>query len=108
MVDDAPGGGPQVAFVVLPEALSGVGVGLAGNPANDAIHNAAPWSRIEALDIAPDRRVIHETFANRRDQMRAGEGFPLQVACRARVSASEAESKIEPAAAGAEAEIVER
>jgi hypothetical protein len=105
--DDAPRRRPEVALVVLAEALSGQGMRLARDAANDAIHETTPLSASEGFDIAPNRSGSHETLLHRCDQLRAAEGFPLHQHDRASAWDCQLESEIETAASGAKADDVE-
>lgn len=69
--------------VGVPELLSGDAVGLTGKSRNDAIHDSAPRSTVERGEVRPDRRVIQASRVHERDQLRAGECFPLDVTNRA-------------------------
>lgn len=80
---------------------------LARDAANEAIHEAAPWTACEGSHIAPDSRFSQETFSNRFDQMGDGEGFPLHHNDAASAWQRQFEPEIEPAAAGAEADEIE-
>lgn len=64
--EDAPGSGladdssdmrPEMARIVLAEAVAGRAEGLAGIACQDDIHCAAPWSAVEAGKVIPDRSV---------------------------------------------------
>jgi hypothetical protein len=76
---------------------------LAGEAANDEIHSAAPRSAVEGAHVRPDRGVIQDPPLHARCQDRGCVGFPLHVADRASNS-SAAESKVDPADAGEEAD----
>lgn len=80
---------------------------LARDAANDAIHEATPWAAVEGGDIAPQSCLTHETLLHRRDQLRAGEGFPLHEHDAASARHCQLDSEIEAAASGAEADEVE-
>lgn len=84
-----------------------MGVRLAGDAAKDEIHLAAPRSPVEGSDIAPNRGVSQETLPHRRDQMGAGEGFPLHHSDDAASRDGELESEVEPAAAGAQGDALQ-
>ncbi len=106
--DDAPRAGPQVALVIGAEPLSGDGMGLARDAANDAIHKATPWSAVEGLHIAPYRRGSHETVFHRRNQMGDGECFPLHIHDCASVWNCQFDTEIESVSSGADRDDVER
>jgi hypothetical protein len=78
--------------------LAGEGVGLAGYPANDAIHEAAPRAAVEGSGIAPHRRLSQDTCAHRLDQMGDGKCLPLDVAHRASAWDCQLEGKVDAAA----------
>jgi hypothetical protein len=105
--EDAPEGSPQVALVVGPETLSGKAVRLARDAANDAVHAATPLAAAEGSGIAMDRRRSQETRSHRLDQMSDGEGFPLNQTDRASAWERQLDAEVEPAAAGADRDVVE-
>ena len=107
MNDDASCCAPQVAFVFLPESLSGKGMRLARDAPNEAIHKAAKRSAVEGSHIAPDSRFSQETPFNRCDQMGDCEGFPLHQHDRVSIWHCQLDAEIEPAAPGAETDDVE-
>jgi hypothetical protein len=76
---------------------------LAGEASNDEIHAATPRAAVEGAHVRPDRRVIQDPPLHARCQDRGCVGFPLHVADRASDS-SAAESKVDPADAGEEAD----
>lgn len=108
LFDDSQNVGPQVTLITGAEPSPSRRVGRARPARNDAIHDATPRAAVEGGEIRPDRRVIQETFPHRLFQTPDGEGFPLHVTHRASISNSEVESKVEPAAAGAEGQGAQR
>jgi hypothetical protein len=107
LAKDASDRGPKVPRIVSPTALAGVAERLARVAANDAIHDSAPRSAVEGVDIRPHRTLIHDTRSHRFDQVADGERFPLHHAHAASVSDCQLEPEVEPAASGAEAEDVD-
>lgn len=105
--EDAPEGGPEVALVFSSQPLSGKGMRLAWNSANDAIHVSSKATSREGSGIAPHRRLSHGTFFHRRNQMGAGEGFPLHVSDRASAWHCQLKAKVEPATSGANGDVAE-
>lgn len=105
--EDAAGDTPQVALVVLSKPLSGEGVRLARNAAKDAIQQAAPLAAVEGSGIRPHSCRSQETLFHRFDQDADGEGFPLHHTDRSSSRHCQLDGKIEPAAAGADAETVD-
>jgi len=102
--DDAPCSGPEIALVVMAAPGSSETVRLARDAANEAIHEATPWSTVEGGDIAPQRARSQEAFLHRRDQSSDGEGLPLQDAHWASRWHCQLDAEIESAAAGADGE----
>lgn len=88
---------------MLSEALAGVGVWLAREAANDAIHKAAPAWAVEGEQVRPDRRRSQRAVFHARSQDCRCKGFPLHETDGTR-GHGEPDSKVEPADAGAEGE----
>nr|WP_287202670.1 hypothetical protein [Mesorhizobium sp.] len=63
--DDATGRRPEVALVEAASLLSGKGVRLARDAANEAVNAATPSAAIEGSGIAPHRRWMKETLFHR-------------------------------------------
>jgi hypothetical protein len=105
--DDAPRVAPEVALVVFAEAAAGEGMRLTRDAANDSIHEATPFAASEGGHIAPHRRLSQDTRLHRCDQVRDGEGFPLDHNDAAQAWGCQLKSEVEAAAAGAEADAVE-
>lgn len=80
---------------------------LARDAANDAIHDSTPRSAVEGSDIAPHRRVSHESFLHRCDQMGDREGFPLHQQDASSCRACELNTEVEASAAGTETDEIE-
>jgi hypothetical protein len=102
-----PGRAPQVALVFPAEPLSGEGMGLAGNPPNEAIHKATPASAIEGSGIRPDRRLSHDTVAHLRDQISDAERLPLHTHDWASAWDCQLDGPVKATSAGADGEQVE-
>jgi hypothetical protein len=75
--DDASRIAPEVALIVASTPLSGEGMRLARDAANDAIHDSTPRAAVEGGNIAPNNGFSHETLRDRADQLAGREGFPL-------------------------------
>jgi hypothetical protein len=71
---------PQPPLVVLGFSSSGETDGLAGEPRRYEIHDSAPRSAIEGLEIVPDRRSIHGLVLHPRHEQGRGESVPLNEA----------------------------
>jgi hypothetical protein len=82
-------------------------VRLARDAANEAIHEATPWSAVEGSHIAPDSCWSQETLLNRCDQVRDGEAFPLHHNAASSRRDCELDAEVESAAACAETDEVE-
>ena len=94
--DELSCSGPEVTSVVSSGLLAGGREGLTGDPASDAIHEAAPRSRVEGSEVTPDRSEVQRSFFHTRNQARCGKGFPLDVANCSRREAASGESEVEP------------
>lgn len=57
LADDAPDMRPEMAGIVLAEAVAGGAEGLAGVTRQDDIHRSAPWAAVEGGKVIPDRSV---------------------------------------------------
>lgn len=99
--------GPDPARVGCAEALSRPGLALAGVAANDEIHMAAPRAAVEGSDIRPHRRRSQAARFHCRDQVRDGEGFPLDHADASSAWNCQLDAEVEAASSGAEREDVE-
>ena len=106
--DDAPGRAPEVALVLFGEALAGQAVRLARDAANEAVNEATPRAAVEGSGIAPDRSVIQETRSHRCDQVRDGEGFPLQQTDTASAWQRQSDAEVKTSASCADGEHMER
>lgn len=71
--------GPQVAFIALAKALSSEAERLARVSRRDEIHDPAPRSAIEGLEIVPDRSPIQGRVFHPRHESGRGVGVPLDV-----------------------------
>lgn len=98
--------GPEVAGVVVGESLPCVRERLARVAANDAIHSSTESSGVESLEVAPNRCRIQRSRFHVRRQDAAGCDFVLHVADRSRLWMNESHGSVEPATAGAQAEVV--
>jgi hypothetical protein len=96
---------PEPSFVGEPEPLTGIGPRLAGEPASDEVHLAAPWVAVEGREIVPDRSLIHARLFHPRHESGRSEGFPLDVTHNSvGVAEGESESELQSSDAGAEGE----
>jgi hypothetical protein len=86
--------GPQVARIAFTKSLSSEGKRLARVATSDDIHEAAPRSAIEGLEIVPDRRAIQGRVLHPRHESGRGVGVPLDVT-NSSVGASEGEVQSE-------------
>lgn len=106
--EDAPRRAPEVALVGAAKSFAGEAVGLAGDPANDAVHDAAKASARDGSHIAPHSSRSQDTLSYLRHQIGGAEGFPLHEQHWASRWNRQFEGPIEPAASGAETDDVER
>lgn len=105
--DDAARRRPEFARIIAAEPLAGEAVRLARDAANEAIHEATEGSAVKGSHIRPDSCRSQSTLVHRRDQVRDGEGFPLHHNDGASAWNGEFDGKVEPSAAGAEADEIE-
>lgn len=104
--DDAARRRPEVALVVLSLAFSRIGMRLARDAANDAVHFSSKSSAREGSHIAPHRRLSQETRLHRCDQMGDRESFPLHHTDCASAWHCQLEAEIKASASGTEREDV--
>jgi len=62
--NDSKGVRPEIAFVRLATALSGNGVGLAGEASSEDIHASTPRLSIKGSGVVPDGSVIKVSVCN--------------------------------------------
>lgn len=105
--DDAPDVRPEVAGVFRAEPLAGGAEGLARIARSDEIHDAAPLSASEGLEIVPDRRVIQGLVFHPCHESGCCVGFPLDVTHSPQSGLGDVHAKLEPAGSGAKREPVD-
>lgn len=91
---------PERPVVPVAAAQAGPAVRLAGDARSDAIHDAAPRSRIEGSEVRPDRSRSQRSRSHLRDQDRGGECFPLHVSDAARSGLGDLEPELQPSDPG--------
>jgi hypothetical protein len=100
--DDAGDVWPEVAGVFVAELSSGNGKRLAGIPAMEDIHQAAPRSAVEGGNVVPDRRLIQPRVFHPRHERGRSVGFPLDVTHSSISGDGEMEAEVETSGSGAE------
>ncbi len=106
-LSDDPGNvGPEVAFVVVPLALSSGAEWLAGIPGKDCVDCAPEWSPVEGGDIVPDWGVGKVSGALGGDDGLPGVILPLDKASGVKAGLCEHEAHIKATGPSAEAEAV--
>nr|WP_258119128.1 hypothetical protein [Mesorhizobium onobrychidis] len=63
--DDAAGRRPEIALVEAASLLSGKGMSLARDAANEAVHASTPAPAVEGSGIAPNRSLMQESRFHR-------------------------------------------
>jgi hypothetical protein len=104
--DDARDMVPEMARIGLAEPASGNREWLARIARSEDIHDAAPWSAVEAGNIVPDRRRIQGLVFHPRHESGCCIGFPLDVTHSAISGTGDVEAEVEPAGTGAQGESV--
>ena len=89
-----------VGIIIGAAALSRNAVGLARIARSDAIHDSAPWARIEGSKIRPDRRRMQPPIFHARRKDCGRIGFTFDVTNAARAAFGNADSKFEAANPG--------
>lgn len=81
LVDDPLVLGPEAAALpgFDPRALARVGDVLAGEAANDEIHEATPWATIEGGNVVPDRSAIQRLVFHPCHEGGRGVSVPLDI-----------------------------
>jgi hypothetical protein len=99
---------PEIAVVVGPALLAGVGVGLARESSSDEIHRSAPRAAVEGAEIVPDKSLIQNLFLHPRHESGRCKAVPLNVTHSAgSASGGEFDPEVEHPDSGAEREDVQ-
>lgn len=78
----------------------------AGESARNHLNMASPGSRVESVEIRPDRRIIQGAVLHARDQDFAGKRFDLDITPTASSWASESDGGVEHSDAAAQADVI--
>lgn len=101
LVDDPGDVGPEMAWVLRAEPVTGGAKGLARVARSDDIHESTPRATVEGFNIIPDRRLIQGLVFHPGHESGRGIGFPLDETNGAITGLGDLDTEFEAASPGA-------